>query len=161
VKMQSFDETAKTRPQKGFDEATTSIPTDLLKAYRETHYRVDATAGTETLSIGQHSPWAAALLASHAAVGAAFLTAWNPYSEGLDPQANTAAQNSLTRAVEALGCNFLSGKGVDPSGEWPGEDSLLVIGITLEQACKLGRQFKQNAFVYVGTNATPELILLR
>ena len=148
-------------PNERFDEATTSIPGDLLSAYRNTHYRVPTPAGTQTLMIGCHSPWAAELLASHCAPGAAFLTAWNPYSEALDAAANAVAQGSLIKAVDALGHASLPGEGVDPTGDWPGEASLLIIGITLAQACDLGRQFKQNAFVYIGPDATPELILLR
>jgi hypothetical protein len=56
---------------------------------------------------------------------------------------------------------ILDGFGQDPAGQWDGEDSFLVLGISLEAAKKLGSQFEQNAIVWADSNAVPKLFLLR
>jgi Protein of unknown function (DUF3293) len=49
----------------------------------------------------------------------------------------------------------------DPTGKWPPEPSRLVLGIDLDTAGSLGRQFRQNGIVWVSANAVPTLVLLR
>ncbi|WP_366510990.1 DUF3293 domain-containing protein [Yoonia sp.] len=47
---------------------------------------------------------------------------------------------------------------MDPSGEWPREESVLVPGISLERAKSLDVEFGQNAIVWAGYDAVPHLI---
>ena len=46
------------------------------------------------------------------------------------------------------------------SNQWPGEDSFLVLGISLEAVKTLGRRFGQNAVLWCDATAIPQLILL-
>ena len=55
----------------------------------------------------------------------------------------------------------LAGQGRHPDGGWPPEPSLLVLGLDRVAASELGRRWDQNAVVWVGEDATPELVLLR
>lgn len=50
---------------------------------------------------------------------------------------------------------------IDPAKLWPTEKSFFVLGLDLNTSKSLGRQFNQNAIVWIGSNAIPQLILLR
>lgn len=131
-----------------------------VQAYLETEYRVYGGPGF-TLRVGQAS---ADLLAAHKRQKAgcsAFLTAFNPFSKLCDEAANKASQAALAQEFTRRSLFFLPGIGQHPSNEWPGEDSFLVFGLTLEAAKVLGSKFDQNGFVWSGPDAVPQLILLR
>jgi hypothetical protein len=56
---------------------------------------------------------------------------------------------------------IIDGESSDSIGTWPGEKSFLVLGLDLETAIRLGREFRQNALVWADEDAIPRLILLR
>lgn len=62
----------------------------------------------------------------------------------------------LTSSVKAF--PTASGRGEDPSGQWPDEPGLLVGGMTLSEARELARRFGQNAMVHAGSDALPGLV---
>jgi hypothetical protein len=129
-------------------------------AYRETHFKV---LGSEpfTLLIGEKS---AALAAAHALHGvdcSAYLTAHNPWSQALPEVENEQRQSDLKRHLASCGLSFAEGIGEHPSSGWPGEPSLLVFGLSLEAAKILARNWSQNAIVWSGPDAVPQLVLLR
>ena len=135
------------------DEAT-------LLAYLRCHYRV-LDAPPFTLRIGERS---ATLAALHERLGcdcAAFLTAWNPRGELHDDAANRAAQDALLRDIGARGYACIPGVGEDPGGQWRGEDSGLVPAMGLAAAMLVAAAYGQNALVWAGPDARPQLILLR
>ncbi|MEZ5595167.1 MAG: DUF3293 domain-containing protein [Pseudomonadales bacterium] len=87
--------------------------------------------------------------------------ACNPRGEmGTDGE-NHARQQALAVNLDQKGHARLTGIGEDPAGEWPGEASLLILGMNREEAADLGAQWGQNAVVWAGADATPELIFLR
>jgi hypothetical protein len=137
-----------------------SIPAATIKAYLATDYKVMA-AEPFVLNVGRTSPELALRFKLDRTDSAAFITAWNPYGELASDSENYAAQQELLAEIKALGLPYLDGEGQDPSGRWPGEQSFLVFGISLEAAKNLAGQFRQNGFVYAGSDATPRLILLR
>lgn len=49
----------------------------------------------------------------------------------------------------------------DPSEIWPAEKSFFVLSLDLNASKSLGRQFNQNAIVWISNDAIPRLILLR
>jgi hypothetical protein len=51
--------------------------------------------------------------------------------------------------------------GQHPSNKWPGEEIFLVLGLYFEAAKALGERFGQNAIVWCGIDAVPQLIVLR
>jgi hypothetical protein len=137
-----------------------AIPEATIKAYLATDYKVMA-AEPFVLNIGRASPELARWLKLNWTDSAAFITAWNPFGELAPDSENQSAQQKLLAEIKVMGLPYLDGAGQDPSGLWPGEPSFLVFGISLEAAKKLAGQFRQNGFVYAGSDATPRLILLR
>ena len=135
------------------------MATDLQAAYQNAEYRVPDRPEL-LLRIGEANP---ALLAAHQQHGVSsslFLTAWNPYSQSLQPSENHLRQQQLVAQLDARGLTYWLGVGVDPQGKWPGEDSLLIFGVTREEAIALGHQFEQNAVVWSGRDAVPQLVML-
>jgi hypothetical protein len=137
-----------------------AIDPRTVQAYLETEYRVHGEPGL-TLRVGQANPDLLCAHKLHKADCSAFLTACNPLSEPLDAAANAARQAVLAKELSRRRLIFLPGIGQHPSNEWPGEDSFLVFGLTLEDAKFLAAQFEQNGFIWAGTDAVPQLILLR
>lgn len=74
---------------------------------------------------------------------------------------NAAAHARLGAELAAAGYRVVEGAGEDPDGRWPAEPSYLVLGMDLEAARELGRRYGQNAIVWAGADAVPELLLLR
>jgi hypothetical protein len=137
-----------------------AIDPPTLQAYLETDYRVHGEPGF-TLRVGRAS---AELLAAHKRRRtdcSAFLTACNPFSQPLDAAANAARQAALAKELSSRSLAFLPGVGQHPSNGWPGEDSFLVFGLTLEAAKALGTRLEQNGIIWSGADAVPQLILLR
>lgn len=131
---------------------------ELDRAYRRAIYRLEVPDGLVDLRIDTYSEPMRVLLDTHGVRTAAFLTACNPGSEREDPAANQAAQAALLDAASRLGHTTLPGVAVDPDGQWPDEESVLVIGIDAAEATMLARRFGQNALVWINAGATPELV---
>jgi hypothetical protein len=139
----------------------TSLPADLRDAYRRTEYRVADGSYAFVLRIDQPSD---SLRTCHAAFGvecSTFITAWNPRSESMPPDVNAAAMTRLEREIEARGLFVLHGVGIDPSGAWAGEPSLLVLGLDENAGVALARAFEQNAIVCASEDAVPRLVICR
>ncbi len=135
---------------------------DLEAAYRQTHFTVDGGVDPAfVLRIDQASAELLAMYQAHGVGNAAFLTAWNPGSRRLSEDVNGVAQASMEAELCADGLTLIAGVGVDPTGKWPGEPSVLVLGITLERAQSIGREFGQNAIVWMDHDGVPRLVLLR
>ncbi len=136
------------------------ISPELIEAYGNTHYVV-LTTPPFTLRVGQPCPELLALYERHRIRSAAFLTAWNPYSQLLPAQDNALRNGDLSAELKRQRLTTLLAVGRDPSGKWAGEDSFLVLGIAPEIAKTLGNQFAQNGFVWCGADTIPQLVLLR
>ena len=136
------------------------ISKDLIKAYESTDFHV-LEPRIFILKIGQGSPEVADLYSQMGVSSAGFITAWNPFSEEKSSDQNRRSQAELQRTLSLEGLPTLNAIGVDPSGEWPSEESFLILGLSLERAKVLGTDFSQNAIVWIGADATPKLVLLR
>jgi hypothetical protein len=140
--------------------ASSEIPAELIQAYRATDYLV---LGQErfSLRIGRYSRELANLYRLYSVDSAQYLTAWNPWSQRASDVENKLAHAALVAEVEKRSLVYLPGEGIDMSGVWPGEISLLILGGSLEAGKALGRQYHQNAFVWASADATLQLVLLR
>lgn len=138
----------------------TPMDPSLIEAYLHTEYRVDGDDPI-TLRIGIENPSLGERLREFHAHSAAYITACNPESQLLDAELNATRLASLEAELHSRGLRFLRGKAVDPYGEWPEEDSFLVLGLPLESAKALARHYQQNAMIWCGPTWVPELILLR
>jgi hypothetical protein len=132
---------------------------DLLAAYARTEYHVDDHGYAFILRVDEPS---APLRACHAAFGvncSTFITAWNPRSEPTPQHENEVAMARLHRELAAMGLRWLRGEGIDPSGDWPGEPSLLVLGLDETAARELAGRFGQNALLCADAGAAPRLVI--
>ncbi|MFL9855102.1 DUF3293 domain-containing protein [Paraburkholderia madseniana] len=133
---------------------------ETIQAYLETDYRACGDTPT-TLKVGETNPTLATLHEAHDAECSAFITACNPFSQSSSDDFNAARQQALADELKDLGFTFIDGIGQHPSNNWPGETSFLVLGLPIETAKALGTRYGQNAIVWSGADATPQLVLLR
>ena len=138
----------------------TEIPHELILAYEATDFRV-LEPQEFTLRIGQRSAELQSLYVDMGVTCAGYLTAWIPFSKEASELENENAQQQLLRQLSLEGFPALNALGIDPSGDWPGEESVFVPGLSLDRAKLLGSKFGQNAIVWVGPDAVPQLVLLR
>jgi len=85
-------------------------------------------------------------------------TRWNPRSVRRSEGINRASQERLESELAAIGATLVAGIGEDPAGVWPGECSVLAVGISRSEAERVGRKFGQRAIVWSDESAIPELI---
>jgi len=136
------------------------ISHETITAYLETHFHV-AASQPFTLKIGVPSEALAAMHKAQHSDSSAFITACNPFGQAIDDSANAARQATLEQELKQRGLSYVEGLGQHPSNQWPGEASFLVFGLSREAAKVLGVHHGQNAVVWCGPYATPELVLLR
>jgi hypothetical protein len=140
---------------------TTDLDAALVEAYRATDYLVGDGSGRFILRVGQQSPALARHMQTASASSALFITAYNPYSVQLRAEENEAAHRRLHADLAPLAIQVIEGQGQADQGDWPAERSFLALGIDFEMSRTLGARYKQNAIVWAGADAIPQLILLR
>lgn len=136
------------------------IDPSTIQAYRETDFRV-AAPEPFVLRVGVASAQLAELYRQHRADCCIWITACNPYSQLIGDDANAARQLELARELRALGLTLFDSIGQHPAGNWPAEPGYLVPGLSLAVAKALGEKYEQNAILWCGPDAVPELVLLR
>ena len=141
--------------------ARTEIPVDKIEAYLDTQYRVGVGPDAFVLRVGEHSPALALHYAAMESDCALFITAFNPLGQEQDDDANKEAHARLGTVLHPLASAIIKGEGSDPSGKWSPENSYLAFGIDADSARELGRSFQQDAVVWIGKDAIPQLLLLR
>jgi Protein of unknown function (DUF3293) len=137
-----------------------SIDPETVQAYRETEYRVLGTVPA-VLRVGLRCTDLEVLHRAHHTTCSAFVTACNPQGQIVSDRLNARQQQALVAEISRRGLTAIPGIGVHPTGDWRGESSFLVPGLTRTAAEELGRLFAQNAVIWTGADAVPELLLLR
>jgi hypothetical protein len=140
--------------------SASAIDSSTIQAYLETEFKILGEVSS-TLRIGMVCPELTALHEAHRTDCSAFITACNPFSQEFSETANAEGHAHLARELKRRSLTFVDGIGQHPSNQWPGEESFLVLGLTLESAKKLGIHFEQNAIVWIGSDAVPQLVMLR
>jgi hypothetical protein len=135
------------------------LSASLIAAYRETEYRVVAERPF-VLRIDEACAELLDLYKASNLACAAFITACNPFSRALSDAQNIQRQGELAKELRGRSLKFLEGVGEHPSGDWPGEVSFLVLGLSLEAAKSLGQRYEQNAIVWSGADGVPKLVML-
>ena len=110
-----------------------------------------------TIEIGVLNQAVDMLLIKHKSAEWAFITAYNPYSRVLTNDENKVRHDELKELTKDYITFEGHGVGEDPA--WEPELSLFVIGITRDEASKIGKKFEQNAIVYGKLNTLPELLI--
>jgi len=137
-----------------------NIDPPMRQAYLETHYHVQGDVPM-TLQVGVASGPLAAFYKTMQINCCTFITACNPYSQSLEDSVNAERHQVLADELRQLDLKFTESIGEHPSNLWPGEPSFLVCGLSLEDSKKLGTKHEQNAIIWCGIDAVPQLVLLR
>ena len=132
----------------------------LVAAYRAARYHVSGAAEPFDLALDAPNPALEACHRAYRVECSAFLTAFNPGSRPTAGAVNAAAAARLARRLRDLGHPLLAGFGTDPAGSWPAEQSVLALGLALEPASRIAREFGQAALLHAGRDAIPRLVLL-
>lgn len=130
---------------------------DVLAAYRATHWTVEAGDGSLVLRVGE--PVTAGALPLPAAI----VTAYNPCSEQRTPAENAAANDALAARMRTAGLPTLPARahGSGPDAASWDEPGFLVHGLRLEDAVSIGAAFGQNAVLWIDESGTPVLVSSR
>lgn len=123
----------------------------LIQSYKKTIYQVDGI--DQPIKIGNSNPELDAFCIKIGEKHWAFITAWNPLSVELSADENQKRNQKLFSQITNY--MVLTGRGQDPNGIWPAEESFLILGINLMDSISLGRRYGQRAIVVgsVGTDA--------
>lgn len=140
---------------------TSVIDPGKVEAYLATRYCIAAAPQDIVLVIGQRSDDLATLFAQRRVDCGAFITAFNPRGALQSDEANVQAHGLLESILRECDHEIIEGEGVGAAGDWPPERSWFALGLALEQARVIGTRFDQDAIVWVGADAVPQLILLR
>ena len=136
------------------------IAPETRQAYLQTHYSVFGESPL-TLEVGIANPALAARYKELKVQSCAFITACNPLGQLLDAGVNADLQAALASELRQRSLVFVEGVGQHPTGQWPGEASFLVWDLSLMAAQTLGSKYDQNAIIWCGLDAVPQLIVLR
>jgi Protein of unknown function (DUF3293) len=131
---------------------------DLDAAYRATTYRVFLPGGCCDLRVGALSETLRCWLETAGASQFAILTAQNPGSQPLDEEENRLRQAQLECDLLEAGYEPFVGENVADLGDWPGEESCFVAGITLDEALALAAKYGQNALICGIADGLPQLV---
>ena len=139
----------------------TKIDTEKIAAYEGAHYQIGTAENSYFLRLGIRCE---ELANSYDLTGhrcALFITAFNPLGTHQSDEANLAAHRRLTTELQKLTPHILEGSGADLRGNWPAEQSFLAFGIDQIKGELLGHQFQQDAVIWIGSDAVPQLVLVR
>ena len=142
------------------DHCGSRLPASLLAAWRATRYEVTGVESPFVLRVDEPSAALAVCHRDHDVACSAFITAWNPGGRLRAAAANGVAATALEERLRARGYRLLAGRGVDPTGRWPAEPSVLVLGLDRDAASVIARDFGQAGLVCAGADAVPRLVLL-
>ncbi|MDQ3016199.1 MAG: DUF3293 domain-containing protein [Bacteroidota bacterium] len=128
----------------------------LIKAYLTTDYKVFNPI--LVIRIGQNNLDLDKFLILNHARDWAYITAYNPGSKLLSKEENEISHQKLLE--EVVDYKIWEGEGITNNSTWEPEKSLLILGISKENAIRVSSKFGQNAFVFGETGKIAELIQL-
>lgn len=139
------------------------ISDELWQAYAETLFVFRDQDDIGVIRVGQRPDAVTARLLQRAAVTTAvFITAYNPqHGSDLAPENNVTRQETLRAQLAARGVRYFAGAGIGSDPHWDPEASLLVPGVTQDEAVRLGRDFGQNAVVWIESEREVRLLVSR
>ena len=143
----------------GNHSGVNEISEQLWLAYQATSFEADLPTGLVRIRVGRPCPGVDEQLKEVGLQDWAFITAFNPASVPQSEPENQQRHVELQRVVASLGLLAFEGAGVPDNSNWKPERSLLILGITLEDAVALGRQFGQNAIVTGSIGKSAELVV--
>lgn len=139
---------------------SSALAPELIEAYRRARYAVWIGRRTIRLRVDAPPPWRIRRWLG-GAEGAVFVTAAAPRGIPRHAMAEHAAFRRLAARAVRSGRRFLIGEGGDEAGRWPAEASLLIALRRPAPAALWGRQYAQNAVLWVPRRGRTRLMVLR
>jgi hypothetical protein len=139
--------------------APAPLPRELRHVYEKAEYVVFSEPEL-VIRVGEPSAGLDALLASHEADTAAYLTAANPDGLPQSHEENLEAREELKQSSWIAGLPLYDGEGRDPQRQWKPEPSVLAVGITRDDAVAAGLGHARSAIVFIEKGKAPELVEL-
>ncbi len=136
------------------------MSTDVQQAFNAAAYWVDGDDRALELKIGGPCPSDLSRWIARYSTTAWLITADNPAATPLPEAINTARRDVLGSWVKTRQLAFRRCVNRDPSGDWPDEQALLIVGLEEGTARALARRFGQLAMVAIGVDRPIELIWL-
>ena len=131
---------------------------ELIKAYYATTYDAEVDGEIINFRAGVHNRKIDEFTLAVDASEWAFVSACNPYSQLLTDEENLKRHQLLKNVLEMHGCEYFEGGGIADEGEWPREQGLLSIGLSLKQAIEVGQIFQQNAIMFCSVGDVAKVI---
>lgn len=137
-----------------------TISNELMQAYLSTTFCIDDLGLKFEFQPNVFCPDLQKLHHTHNCQTSALITAFNPYSVAQNHQTNDNLQAQLVHDLKQDSFTLLNGygKSSDESCDWV-EMSVLALNIDYDSALEYATKYKQNAFVWVGPSAIPELVI--
>ena len=115
--------------------------------YRRAFYRANVRGEEIEIRVGKRTPALDGLLAREGKRRWVFVTACNPGACRLGAAENRIRMSALKSSLRGGGFLFFEGRSGSRAGDWPDEESFLVVGIRGRDAERLRRRFDQDAIV--------------
>jgi hypothetical protein len=115
--------------------------------YRRAFYRANVRGEEVEIRVGKRTPALDGLLAREGKRRWIFVTACNPGARRLGAAENRVLTNALKSSLRSGGFLFFEGRSGSDAGDWPEEESFLVVGIRIQAAERFRRRFGQDAIV--------------
>lgn len=135
---------------------------ELIRAYESTDFIVFDTEGF-VLRIGERNEAVISLMKRTKVDLAAYISAQNPFSRQLTSEENARRHQELLESLKKSNYAFVEGEGRSPVTNenivWR-EASVLVMGVSSEEARSIGRKWEQNAIVLILGDGVPILDIL-
>ena len=133
-----------------------NIPPELIEVYKNTRFTVFVPS--IEFKIEEVNQSIENLLNDNNSDTWAYITAFNPNSEIIPDKENNQRFQQLIKYLDEYKTYIGEGIGEDPA--WVPEKSILVLGISLEEASRIGKYFGQNDIVFGKKGREAQLILL-
>ena len=129
------------------DETTGSMSPSLWSAYEATAFCATVDGIGIYIRAGDMHPSLDRALEVRSVKTWAYITAWNPGSREFSRLENDMRHECLKNDLTRLGFQVFEGEGQPADSSWSPEQSLLVFGLSAQEAIAIGRRYGQNAIV--------------
>ena len=128
-------------------------PDDFERIYKDSIYEISIDDKIKYIKIDALHPW----LDDYKSW--AYITAYNPHSQLMSKQENTARNNQLLKDIQNLKLNYVLGISYEADTyDWE-EYGFLIFDISLPQAKRLASRYEQRAFIFGKKHEKSRLIL--
>ena len=130
------------------------VDSRLSLAFEQTIYYINELH--LAIVVGIHNEKLKLLLDEHRQQNWAIITAVNPQSKVLSSEENQKRFGIFLKSLESFTC--FKGVALDPYGNWPPEQNLLIFGISADAAVQLGQKWDQHAILFGKKGSPGELL---